>query len=121
MYRETIEFFQALVRENGPLTDFLDSDYTYANEVLARQYGVPDVIGEDFRRVKHADRNRGGVITMSAVLTLTSYPRRTSPVSRGKWVMEEILGTPPKNLHDNLLSLSGFKGLFEDISRSTVV
>ena len=95
MYRETIEFFQALVRENGPLTDFLDSDYTYANEVLARQYGVPDVIGEDFRRVKHADRNRGGVITMSAVLTLTSYPRRTSPVSRGKWVMEEILGTPP--------------------------
>lgn len=95
MYRETIEFFQALLRENRPLTDFLDSDYTYANEILAKQYGVPDVSGEDFRRVQHTDRNRGGVITMSAVLTLTSYPRRTSPVSRGKWVMEEILGTPP--------------------------
>ena len=95
MYREVVEFFQALLRENRPLTDFLDCDYTFANETLAKQYGLPGVSGDEFRRVPLTDRNRGGVITMGAVLTLTSYPRRTSPVLRGKWVMEEILGTPP--------------------------
>ena len=95
MYREVVEFFQSLLHENQPLTDFLDCDYTFANETLAKQYGLPGVSGDEFRRVALTDRNRGGVITMGAVLTLTSYPRRTSPVLRGKWVMEEILGTPP--------------------------
>ncbi|RYD82211.1 MAG: DUF1588 domain-containing protein, partial [Verrucomicrobiaceae bacterium] len=94
-YAESVEFFHALLRENHPLTDCLDADYTYANETLAMFYGIPGVSGEEMRRVALTDRNRGGVLGMGGVLTLTSYPRRTSPVLRGKWVMEEILGTPP--------------------------
>lgn len=92
---EPIEFFHALLRENGSLLAVLDADYTYANEALARHYGLPEVQGNEFRRVALTDRNRGGVITMGAVLTITSYPQRTSPVLRGKWILEEILGTPP--------------------------
>jgi len=95
MYREVVEFFQALLREDRPLTDILDCNYSYMNETLAKYYGLARVEGDEFRRVEFADSNRGGVITMGAVLTLTSYPRRTSPVLRGKWIMEEILGTPP--------------------------
>jgi hypothetical protein len=73
----------------------LDSDFTYVNERLAKHYGIEGVTGNNFKRVALSDRNRGGVLTMGAVLTITSYPRRTSPVLRGKWVLEEILGTPP--------------------------
>ena len=95
MAEEPIAFFHALLRENRPLTDCLDADYTYANPVLAKFYGLGETEGEGFRKVALADRNRGGVVTMAGVLTLTSYPGRTSPVLRGKWLMEEILGTPP--------------------------
>ncbi len=94
-YGESISFFEALLRENKPLSDCLDCDYTFANETLAKFYGIPDVTGEAMQKVQLADRNRGGVLGMGGVLALTSYPRRTSPVLRGKWVMEEILGTPP--------------------------
>ena len=95
MLAEPIEFFHALVRENGSLLRVLDADYTYANEALARLYGLAGVKGDAFRRVALKDRNRGGVATMGAVLTLTSYPRRTSPVLRGKWILDQLLGTPP--------------------------
>ncbi len=95
MLAEPIEFFHALLRENGSLLRILDADYTYANEPLAKLYGLDGVTGDAFRRVALKDRNRGGVATMGAVLTLTSYPRRTSPVLRGKWILEQILGTPP--------------------------
>jgi hypothetical protein len=95
MVEEPITFFHALLREDRPLTECLDADYTYANEVLAKFYGMSGVTGDGFRRVALSDRNRGGVVTMAGVLTLTSYPHRTSPVLRGKWVMEEILGSPP--------------------------
>ena len=95
MAEEPVAFFHALLRENRPLTECLDADYTYANPALAKFYGLGELEGDGFRRVVHTDRNRGGVITMAGVLTLTSYPRRTSPVLRGKWIMEEILGTPP--------------------------
>ncbi len=95
MLAEPIEFFHALLRENGSLLRVLDADYTYANEPLAKLYGLDGVTGEKFQRVALKDRNRGGVATMGAVLTLTSYPRRTSPVLRGKWILEQILGTPP--------------------------
>jgi hypothetical protein len=91
---EPIEFFHAMLRDDASLLQILDADYTYANELLAKHYGISDVSGTNFRRVALADRNRGGVMTMGAVLTITSYPRRTSPVLRGKWVLEEILGTP---------------------------
>lgn len=95
MLAEPIEFFHALVRENGSLLRLLDADYTYANEPLARLYGLDGVQGEKLRRVALKDRHRGGVATMGAVLTLTSYPRRSSPVLRGKWILEQLLGTPP--------------------------
>ena len=95
MLAEPVEFFHALVRENGSLLRLLDADYTYANEPLARLYGLDGVKGDAFRRVALKDRNRGGVATMGAVLALTSYPRRTSPVLRGKWILDQLLGTPP--------------------------
>jgi len=95
MAEEPLTFFQALLRENRPLTECLDADYTFVNAELAKFYGIAGVTGDAFRRVSLADRNRGGVITMAGVLTLTSYPRRSSPVLRGKWMMEEILGSPP--------------------------
>jgi hypothetical protein len=95
MAEEPVAFLSALFRENRPVTDCLDADYTYANAALAKHYGLPEVKGDAMQRVVLADRSRGGVATMAGVLTLTSYPRRTSPVLRGKWIMEEILGTPP--------------------------
>ncbi len=94
-YGEPIEFFYSLLKDNGALTDCLDADYTFANETLAKFYGLPPISGPELRRVKLSNPNRGGLLGMGAVLTLSSYPRRTSPVLRGKWVMEEILGTPP--------------------------
>jgi hypothetical protein len=94
LFAEPIEFFHALVREDGSLLRVLDADYTYANEAIAKHYGLEGVNGEAFQRVVFKDHNRGGLLTMGAVLTLTSYPRRTSPVLRGKWVLEQILGTP---------------------------
>ena len=93
MAAEPVEFFHALLRENGSILKLLDADYTYANEALAKHYGL-DVKGGGFQRVGLPDRHRGGVVTMGAVLTLTSYPRRTSPVLRGKWILEEILDAP---------------------------
>jgi len=95
MVNEPIYFFENLLRENGSILSMLDSDYTFLNEQLAKHYGVPNVTGPEFRQVKLTDANRGGVLGMGSVLALTSYPRRTSPVLRGKWVLEEILGTPP--------------------------
>jgi len=95
MAGEPIAFFHALLRENRPLTECLDADYTFVNAELAKFYGLAEVKGDAFVRVPLTDRNRGGVITMAGVLTLTSYPHRSSPVLRGKWMMEEILGSPP--------------------------
>jgi hypothetical protein len=95
MAEEPVAFFHALLRDDRPVLDLLDSDYTYLNERLAAHYGVEGVTGPEFRRVELTDRARGGVLGMAGVLTLTSYPRRTSPVLRGKWVLEELLGTPP--------------------------
>jgi hypothetical protein len=95
MAEEAFAFFHAILREDAPVLDLVDSRYTYLNERLAKHYGIGGVTGPEFRRVELPDRNRGGVLGMAAVLTLTSYPRRTSPVLRGKWVLEELLGTPP--------------------------
>jgi hypothetical protein len=95
MRRETLEFFAAVMREDRPLTDLLNADYSYLNERLAQLYGVPGVEGDQFRRVTWPDGRRAGVLTHASILTLTSNPTRTSPVKRGKWIMENILGTPP--------------------------
>jgi hypothetical protein len=95
MYEEVIEFFDSVVRDNENLLSVVTADYTFLNEDLAALYGIKGIEGQQFQRVKLTDARRGGVLGMGAVLTLTSYPQRTSPVLRGKWVLEEILGTPP--------------------------
>ncbi len=95
MVRETEMFFEHILNEDRSVLEFLDSDWTFLNNELADHYGIKGVTGSDFRKVKLTDRNRGGVITQASVLTLTSNPTRTSPVKRGKWILENILGTPP--------------------------
>jgi Protein of unknown function (DUF1592)/Protein of unknown function (DUF1588)/Protein of unknown function (DUF1585)/Protein of unknown function (DUF1587)/Protein of unknown function (DUF1595)/Ca-dependent carbohydrate-binding module xylan-binding/Planctomycete cytochrome C len=95
MIRETELFFGAVMRGDLSLLDFLDADFTFVNERLARHYGIPGVKGAQFRRVKLNDRHRGGLVTQASILTVTSNPTRTSPVKRGKWVLEQLLGTPP--------------------------
>ncbi|HVK05353.1 MAG TPA: DUF1592 domain-containing protein, partial [Armatimonadaceae bacterium] len=95
MRQETELFFDSVVREDRSILEFLDSDWTFLNERLARHYGNTDVRGDGFRKVKLAGGRRGGVLTQASVLTLTSNPTRTSPVKRGKWVLDNLLNTPP--------------------------
>jgi hypothetical protein len=95
MRTETEMFFAAVLREDRSVLDLLDGQFTFVNERLARHYGINNVRGEEFRRVSLAGTYRGGVLTHASVLTITSNPTRTSPVKRGKWIMEQILGTPP--------------------------
>ncbi len=92
---ETEMLFNHLVREDRPLLELFTADYTFANEALARHYGLPGVAGRRFRQVPLADPNRRGILGHGSVLTLTSHAGRTSPVLRGKWVMEVLLGAPP--------------------------
>ena len=94
--QETKLFFASIVREDRSVLDLLDADYTYLNERLARHYGIPGVHGERFRRVMlPADSVRRGLLGQGAILTGTSRANRTSPVIRGKWILENLLGTPP--------------------------
>jgi cytochrome c551/c552 len=93
--RETEMFFDAVLRENRPVTDLLSADFTYLNQRLAEHYGIPDIYGSQFRRVALTDASRGGLLGQGSILTVTSYPNRTSVVQRGKWVLENLLGAPP--------------------------
>jgi len=94
--KEAELFFDSIVREDRPLSDLLDADYTFVNERLARHYGIANVKGINFQRVTlAADSPRRGLLGKGAVLTVTSLPNRTSPVVRGKWVLQTILGAPP--------------------------
>jgi hypothetical protein len=95
MVEETELFFAAVMKEDRSVLDFIDGDFTFVNERLARHYGIADVKGPQFSRVALDGRQRGGVLTHASVLTVTSNPTRTSPVKRGKWVLENLLGTPP--------------------------
>ncbi len=95
MATETLMFFAAVLSEDRSLLNLIDGDFTFLNGRLARHYGIPGVEGDTFRRVSLAGTPRGGVLTQASVLTVTSNPTRTSPVKRGKWIMENILGTPP--------------------------
>ncbi|HWN86464.1 MAG TPA: DUF1592 domain-containing protein [Vicinamibacterales bacterium] len=92
---ETELFFASIIREDRSVVDLLNADYTYVNERLARHYGIPDVYGSHFRRVTVKQDARRGLLGQGSILTVTSYPNRTSPVLRGKWVLENLLGTPP--------------------------
>jgi hypothetical protein len=92
---ETEMFFESIMREDRSLVDLLSADYTFVNERLARHYGIPGVYGSRFRRVRLSGEERRGLLGQGSILTVTSYPNRTSPVLRGKWILENILGTPP--------------------------
>lgn len=94
--RETELFFESVVKENRSVLDLLGANYTYLNERLAKHYGIPNVYGSRFRRVTlDKDSPRGGLLSQGSLLTVTSYPNRTAPTLRGKWILENILGTPP--------------------------
>ena len=95
MLAETELFFDSIRDKDRSVLDLLDADYTFLNERLARHYGIAGVTGDWFRRVSLAGTSRGGVLTQASVLAATSNPNRTSPVKRGKWILENILGSPP--------------------------
>ncbi|MFO0802073.1 MAG: DUF1592 domain-containing protein [Gemmataceae bacterium] len=95
MIGEAEAFFEYVVQNDRPILDFIDADYTLVNGRMAEHYGIKDVYGKSFKKVQLPDGKRGGVITMASTLTVTSNPTRTSPVKRGKWILENILGTPP--------------------------
>ncbi len=93
--KETELFVTSIFREDRSLLDLLTADYTFVNERLAEHYGIPKVYGSQFRRVAVTDPNRRGLLGQGSILTVTSYPNRTSVVLRGKWILENLLGTPP--------------------------
>ncbi|HEV3338900.1 MAG TPA: DUF1592 domain-containing protein [Pirellulales bacterium] len=95
MLEETKRFFAAIIEEDRGVLDLLDADFTFLNERLAKHYRIPGVTGPEFRRVKLDDPDRGGLVTQASVLTATSNPTRTSPVKRGKWILEVLLDMPP--------------------------
>lgn len=95
MRQETTLFFEYVMHEDRSILDFIDGGYTFLNERLAGLYGIDGIEGDQFRRVGLAHSERGGVLTQASVLTVSSYPTRTSPVLRGKWLLENVLGAPP--------------------------
>jgi len=122
MLRETELFVESIVREDRSVLEMVDANYTFLNEPLARHYGIADTLGnlvgqkpakpggqpirgEQFQRVTLQDRSRGGLLTQASVLTVTSNPTRTSPVKRGKWILEQILGAPPPSPPPNVPEL----------------
>ncbi len=111
LVRETELFVESLVREDRPVTDLLTADHTFVNERLAKHYGIPNILGDDYRRVTIADPNRRGVLGQGSVLLLTSIADRTSPVLRGKWVMEVLLGSPPPPPPPNVPALDETKAV----------
>jgi hypothetical protein len=114
--QETELFFESILREDRSITDLLAADYTFVNERLAKHYGIPHIYGSHFRRVSFAndpERQRGGLLRQGSILTVTSYATRTSPVIRGKWILDNLLATPPPPplpnvpaLDDNTVSAS---------------
>jgi hypothetical protein len=121
MLKETELFLGEIIREDLSVLTLVDADFTYLNRPLARHYGIEDKVFErgqrdwrrenDFVRVKLPDRSRGGLMTQASILTVTSNPTRTSPVKRGKWVLEQILGTPPPPAPPGVLGLEEQKEL----------
>jgi len=103
--RETDLFFQSMLKEDRSILDLLRADYTFLNERLARHYGISGIHGTEFRRVSLTNEERKGLLGKGSVLTVTSYPNRTSPTLRGKWLLENILGSPPPPPPPNVPSL----------------
>ena len=111
MEQETEMFFGAIMREDRSILDFIDGRYTFVNERLAQHYGLEGVKGGEFQRVSFKDKARGGVLTHASILTISSNPTRTSPVKRGKWVLDNLLGTPPPPPPPNVPDLKDGKEL----------
>ncbi len=105
MQRETLTFFAAVMRQNRPLTTLLDGEFTFLNEPLAAFYQIPGVQGEHFREVSLQDSPRGGLLTQGSILVVTSNPTRTSPVKRGKWILDNLLNQPPPPAPPNVPEL----------------
>ena len=106
MQQETEQFFDYIVHQDRSILDFIDADYTFLNQRLAEFYGIPSVKGHEFQKVQlPPNSHRGGVLTQASVLTVSSYANRTSPVIRGKWVLENILNAPPPPPPANVPSL----------------
>ena len=103
--RETELFVESMLHEDRSMLDLLTANYTFLNERLAKHYGIPHIYGNRFRRVTLADENRRGLLGHGSLMTVTSYPNRTSPVVRGKWIMENLLGTPPPEPPPNVPTL----------------
>jgi mono/diheme cytochrome c family protein len=93
--QETELFFQNILREDRSVTELLDANYTFLNQRLAEHYGIANIYGPQFRKVTLTDPNRGGLLGQGSILTVTSYPNRTSVVQRGKWILDNLLGSPP--------------------------
>jgi len=110
MEKETELFFESIWKENRSILDFIGADFTYLNEKLADLYGISGVEGDQFRRVSLKGTRRGGLLTQASIMTITSNPTRTSPVKRGKWVLENILGAPPPPPPPNVPELKEGKG-----------
>ncbi len=111
MRRETEQYFEYVIRHDRPLTELIDSDYTFLNERLAQHYGVPGVQGDDLVKViLPAGSPRGGILTQGSVLAVTSNPTRTSPVKRGLFILDNILGTPPPPPPPDIPSLEDNSG-----------
>ena len=107
LQRETELFFAGIVRENRPVLELLTANYTYLNERIATHYGIPNIQGSDFRRVELPEGSpRGGLLGQGSILTITSHPNRTSPVLRGKWILKNLLGTPPPDPPPNVPALN---------------
>ena len=103
--KETELFFDYVLRNDRPLLELLDADYTFVNNRLARHYGIEGVYGSHFRKVQLPDDRRGGLLGQGSILTVTSYPNRTAPTIRGKWILDNILGSPPPPPPPNVPSL----------------
>ena len=103
--QETQLFLESMLQEDRPVPDMLSADYTFVNERLARHYGIRDIYGSHFRRIRVTDENRKGLLGQGSILLLTSYPARTAPTIRGKFLLENILGTPPPPPPANVPSL----------------
>ena len=134
MLRETELFFESVLRENRSVLELIDTNYTFLNETLAKHYGIADTVGnwmgqpaskpdgkpiqgDTFQRVSLQDRNRGGLITQASVLAVTSNPTRTSPVKRGRWILEQFLGSPPPPPPPNVPELPSKS---EDVSTASL-
>ena len=106
MLRETELFFRTIVSDNRSILNFLDADYTYVNDRLAKHYGISGVSGPDFKRVSLEGGRRGGLLGQASILTVTSDPTRTSPVKRGKWILENLFDAPPPEPPPNVPQLA---------------